>query len=162
MITLLGLIILGYHLTGSAGRLFPAGIVVGTAWLLGLALLLAGPPRASRRRSAAPRRLRESRLETAAVSRERDDLIDQHATARADAVSQQSVRPDRPARNRPRPHCQPAAQRHRPAGCPAQAGRRSQQPTPRRQALARSPAIRCARRPASFRDARQCVRSRRG
>jgi len=41
--------VLGYHLTGSAGTLFLAGIVVGAAGLLGLSLLLAGLRRRRRR-----------------------------------------------------------------------------------------------------------------
>ena len=80
--------IFGYHLTGSAGTLFLAGIVVGAAGLLGLSLLLAGARRTSRRGSAARRGLRQSRRETAAVSQERDDLIDQRDTARAYTASQ--------------------------------------------------------------------------
>jgi hypothetical protein len=73
--------VLGYHLTGSAGTLFLAGIVVGAAGLLGLSLLLAGALRRRRRGSAATRRLRQSRRETAAVCQERDDLIEQRDTA---------------------------------------------------------------------------------
>ncbi len=80
--------VFGYHLTGSAGTLFLAGIVVGAAGLLGLSLLLAGARRTARRGSAARRGLRQSRRETAAVSQERDDLIDQRDTARAYAASQ--------------------------------------------------------------------------
>jgi len=80
--------VLGYHLTGSAGTLFLAGIVVGAAGLLGLSLLLAGARRTSRRGSAARRGLRQSRRETAAASQERDDLIDQRDTARASTASQ--------------------------------------------------------------------------
>jgi hypothetical protein len=74
---------LGYHLTGSAGTLFLAGIIVGAAGLVGLSVLLAGAHRRHRRGSAATRRLRQSRRETAAASQERDDLIDQRDTARA-------------------------------------------------------------------------------
>jgi hypothetical protein len=79
--------VLGYHVTGSAGTLFLAGIVVGAAGLLGLSLVLAGARRTSRRGSAARRGLRQSRRETAAASQERDDLIEQRDTARADAAS---------------------------------------------------------------------------
>jgi hypothetical protein len=79
--------LLGYHLTGSAGTLFLAGIVVGAAGLLGLTLLLAGARRTSRRGSAARRGLRQSRRETAAVSQERDDLIEQRDTAQASTTS---------------------------------------------------------------------------
>jgi hypothetical protein len=77
--------VLGYHLTGSAGTLFLAGIVVGAAGLLGLGLVLAGARRASRRGRASRRVLQQSRRETAAASQERDDLIDQRDTARAQA-----------------------------------------------------------------------------
>jgi hypothetical protein len=79
--------VLGYHVTGSNGRLFLYGIVVGAVGLAGLALLLAGARRTSRRGSAARRGLRQSRQETAAVSRDRDDLIGQRETARAHAAS---------------------------------------------------------------------------
>jgi hypothetical protein len=82
--------VLGYHLTGSAGTLFLSGIVVGAAGLLGLSLLLAGAHRRHRRGSAATRRLRQSRLETAAASQERDELIDQRDAARADTGRQSS------------------------------------------------------------------------
>jgi hypothetical protein len=44
--------VLGYHVTGSAGTLFLAGIVVGAAGLLGLSLVLAGARRTSRRDTA--------------------------------------------------------------------------------------------------------------
>jgi hypothetical protein len=75
--------VFGYHVTGSTGTLFLYGIVVGAIGLAGLSLLLAGARRTSRRGSAARRGLRQSRQETAAVSRDRDDLIDQRETARA-------------------------------------------------------------------------------
>ena len=82
--------VLGYHLTGSAGTLFLAGIVVGAAGLLGLSLLLAGARRTSRRGTAARRGLRQSRREAAAASQERDDLITERDTARGDTASQLS------------------------------------------------------------------------
>lgn len=79
--------VLGYHVTGSAGKLFLYGIVIGAVGLFGLSLLLGGARRTSRRGSAARRGLRQSRKETAAVSQARDDLADQRETARADAAS---------------------------------------------------------------------------
>ena len=79
--------VVGYHLTGSGGTLFLAGIVVGAAGLLGLSLLLVGARRTSRRGTAARRGLRQSRRETAAASQERDDLINQRDTARASTAS---------------------------------------------------------------------------
>jgi hypothetical protein len=79
--------VLGYHVTGSEGRLFLYGIVVGAIGVAGLSLLLAGARRTSRRGSAARRGLRQSRQETAAVSRERDDLLDRREAARASTAS---------------------------------------------------------------------------
>ena len=77
----------GYHVTGSEGRLFLYGMVVGAVGVAALCLLLAAARRTSRRGSDARRGLRQSRRETAAVSRDRDDLIDQRETARASAAS---------------------------------------------------------------------------
>ena len=74
--------VFGYHVTGSNGRLFLYGIVVGAVGMAALSLLLAATRRTSRRGSAARHSLRESRQETAAVRRDRDDLLDQRETAR--------------------------------------------------------------------------------
>jgi hypothetical protein len=82
-----GFAVFGYHVTGSTGALFLSGIVVGAVGLFGLWLLLTGVRRASRRGRAARRGLKQSRRETAAVTRERDDLLDQRDTGRADAAS---------------------------------------------------------------------------
>jgi uncharacterized membrane protein len=79
--------VFGYHVTGSTGRLFLYGIVVGAIGVAGLSLLLAGARRTSRRGRAARRGLRQSRQETATVSRDRDDLIDQRENARAYTAS---------------------------------------------------------------------------
>jgi hypothetical protein len=79
--------VLGYHVTGSAGKLFLYGIVIGALGLFGLSLLLAGARRTSRRGSAARRGLRQSRQETAAVSQARDELVEQREAARAYAAS---------------------------------------------------------------------------
>jgi UPF0716 family protein affecting phage T7 exclusion len=85
--------VLGFHVTGS-GTVFLYGIAVGAIALFGLLLLLTGARRTSRRGSAARRGLRQSRRETAAsrqetaaVSKARDDLIDQRDTARAYTAS---------------------------------------------------------------------------
>jgi hypothetical protein len=89
-----GFAVFGYHVTGSTGTLFLYGIVVGAVGLLGLSLLLAGARRTSRRGGEARRGLRQSRRETAAASKERDDLIDQRDTARAETrASQASTHP---------------------------------------------------------------------
>ena len=78
-----GFALFGYHVTGSTGTLFLYGIVVGAVAVLGLSLLLAGARHTSRRGHDARRGLKESRRQTAAVSQERDDLLDQRETARA-------------------------------------------------------------------------------
>jgi len=88
---------LGYHVTGSTGALFLYGIVVGAVAMLGLALLLGGARRSSRRGIAARRSLRQSRRETTAVSQDRDDLIgqrDEAARALADTTSADSTSTD--------------------------------------------------------------------
>jgi hypothetical protein len=79
--------VLGYHVTGSEGRLFLYGMVVGAVGVAALCLLLAAARRTSRRGSDARRGLRQSRQETADVTRDRDDLLDQRETARAYTAS---------------------------------------------------------------------------
>jgi hypothetical protein len=82
-----GFTLLGYHVTGSTGTLFLYGVVVGAVAVLGLSLLLAGARRTSRRGSAARRGLEQSRSETVAVRKDRDDMIDQREAARAETAS---------------------------------------------------------------------------
>jgi hypothetical protein len=79
--------VFGYHVTGSTGALFLYGMVVGALALFGLSLLLAGARRTSRRGREARRGLSQSRRETAAVSQDRDDLLEQRETARAYSAS---------------------------------------------------------------------------
>jgi hypothetical protein len=79
--------VFGYHVTGSTGTLFLYGIMVGALGLFGLSLLLAGARRTSRRGREARHGLTRSRRETAAVSRDRDNLLDQRETARAYTAS---------------------------------------------------------------------------
>ena len=74
----------GYHVTGSTGTLFLYGIVVGAIALLGLTLLLAGARRTSRRGRAARRGLKQSRQETDAAIAQRDDLVRERETPRAE------------------------------------------------------------------------------
>ena len=85
--------VLGFHVTGS-GTVFLYGMAVGAIALFGLWLLLTGARRTSRRGSAARRGLRQSRhetavsrQETAAVAKDRDELIGQRDTARAYTAS---------------------------------------------------------------------------
>jgi hypothetical protein len=85
--------VLGYHVTGSAGRLFLYGIVVGAVALLGLSLLLAAARRTSRRGAEARLALGQSQRETAAATADRDSLLDQRETARANAASTPGGRP---------------------------------------------------------------------
>src|ERR1700722_3918596 len=89
-----GFAVFGYHVHGSTGRLFLYGIVVGAAAMLGLSMLLSAARHTSRRGTVARQGLRQSRDETAAVTEDRDDLIDQRndlikqrETARAQTVS---------------------------------------------------------------------------
>ena len=111
-----GFSVFGYHVTGSTGTLFLYGIVVGAVALLGLWLLLAGARRTSRRGRAARRGLKQShretaqsRQETAAVTKDRDELIGQRDTARAYTASalgngtHGSERPPSPDQGRPNP-----------------------------------------------------------
>ena len=76
--------VLGITVNGSTGTIFLIGIVVGVVAALGLALLLAGARRTALRGNAARRDLKQSRRETAAVSQERDALVDQRYTDRHD------------------------------------------------------------------------------
>ncbi len=77
----------GYHVTGSTGTLFLYGMAVGAAAMLGLSLLLTGARHSSLRARESRRELDRSRRQTTAVSQDRDDLIAQRDTARADTSS---------------------------------------------------------------------------
>src|SRR3954468_625014 len=79
-----GFAVFGYHVTGTTGTLFLYGIVVGAIALLGLSLLLAGAWRPSRRGRAARRGLKQSRRETDAAIAQRDDLVRERETPRAE------------------------------------------------------------------------------
>ena len=83
-----GFAVLGYHGTGSTGTLFLYGIVVGAS-MLGLSLLLAGARRTSRRGRASRHDLEQSRRETAAVSQQRDDLLNRAEAAPPDTAKGQ-------------------------------------------------------------------------
>ena len=73
-----GFAVFGIEVHGSTGTLFLIGILVGVAATLGLGMLLAGARRTAVRGRTARRELKQSRRQTAAVSQERDDLIDQN------------------------------------------------------------------------------------
>jgi hypothetical protein len=77
-----GFAVFGYHVTGSTGTLFLYGVVVGAIGLLGLALLLAGARRTSRRGRVARRGLKQSRQETDAAVEQRDELVRERDAAR--------------------------------------------------------------------------------
>jgi hypothetical protein len=79
--------VFGYHLNGSTGRLFLYGIVVGAAAVFGLSVLLAGARRTSRRGRTARRGLEQSRGETAAATKERDDLVSQRDAVPAERTN---------------------------------------------------------------------------
>jgi hypothetical protein len=82
-----GFTVFGYHLNGSTGRLFLYGIVVGAVAVFGLGLLLTGAGRTSRRGRTARQGLERSRGETAAATKERDELASQRDAARAESTS---------------------------------------------------------------------------
>jgi hypothetical protein len=77
-----GFALFGIEVNGSTGTLFLIGILVGVAATLGLGLLLAGARRSALRGRTARSDLKQSRRQTAAISQERDDLVDQNYTDR--------------------------------------------------------------------------------
>jgi gas vesicle protein len=99
--------VFGFEVTGSTGTLFLYGIVVGAIAVLGLGLLLAGARRTSRRGRVARHELKQSRRETAAISHERDNLVDQRYADRADnaadnaADTRRTAAPNRDGRLNP-------------------------------------------------------------
>jgi hypothetical protein len=101
--------VFGYHVTGSTGTLFLYGIVVGAVGLAGLSMLLAGARRTARRGRDARHGLAQSRRETAAVTKHRDDLIDERETARGYTASTlaEGAPADHPAGDRPPPGGKP-------------------------------------------------------
>lgn len=80
-----GFAVFGYHVTGSTGALFLYGVVVGAVAVFGLSLLLTGARRTSRRGRIARGELKQSRLVAAAVSEDRDRLVGQRDSARAES-----------------------------------------------------------------------------
>lgn len=72
-----GFSVLGITANGSTGTVFLIGIAVGLVAAIGLALLLVGARRTAVRGNTARRDLKESRRQTATVSKERDALEDE-------------------------------------------------------------------------------------
>jgi len=68
--------LLGYHLTGSTGKLLLVGAVLGVLGMLGLSLLLAGLRRGTRRRSVDRQERKAVRREAGAARADRDRLAD--------------------------------------------------------------------------------------
>jgi gas vesicle protein len=97
-----GFSVFGYHVTGSTGTLFLYGIVVGAIAVFGLSLLLASARRSARRGRVARRGLKQSRRENAALSQDRDDMIDQRDAARAETASATRDRSPQPQSRLPR------------------------------------------------------------
>lgn len=88
LLILVAAVIVG--VAGSTGMLYLYGIVVGALAMLGLSLLLTGARRASRRSRDSRRDLEQSRRETAAVSQQRDDLINRAEAAPPDTTEGQA------------------------------------------------------------------------
>lgn len=65
----------GYHVTGSTGTLLLYGVVLGALAMFGLAMILAGARRSSRRGRLARQDLRQSNQRVESLSHDRDDLI---------------------------------------------------------------------------------------
>ncbi|GAB7183568.1 hypothetical protein ATKI12_3399 [Kitasatospora sp. Ki12] len=82
-----GFEVFGYHVTGSTGTLFLYGLILGALAMFGLSVLLSGARRTARRGRAARHGLKESRRETAAAGRDRDELIGQRDTARSQTAA---------------------------------------------------------------------------
>ncbi len=80
-----GFSVLGYEVTGSTGTLFLYGIVVGAVGLLGLALLMSGARRSSRRARTARREAKDARKEAARAQQDRDRIAEQNSTLVSDA-----------------------------------------------------------------------------
>ena len=91
--------VFGYHVTGSTGTLFLYGAAVGAVGMFGLSLVYAGARRNARSGRLARRELQRSQRETAAASRDRDDLAGQQRQDAADVDPVRGGTPDRSGRN---------------------------------------------------------------
>ena len=72
--------IFGYHVSGSTGTLLLYGVVFGAVGMLGLAMILAGARRGSRRGRAARRDLKRADQRVEALGRDRDELLGERNT----------------------------------------------------------------------------------
>lgn len=98
--------LLGYHLTGSTGKLLLVGVVLGAVAMLGLGLLRAGLRHGASRRRANRQERKAIRQEAGAVADDRDRLANQlaqeHAArlrAEQQPVADPAVGADLPASN---------------------------------------------------------------
>src|SRR5215203_3400136 len=73
----------GYDISGSTGRLFLYGAIVGVVGMLGLNLLLAGLGRGVKHKVATRRERKTYRRRTETLQEERDRLADELAEQRA-------------------------------------------------------------------------------
>jgi hypothetical protein len=85
--------LLGYHLTGSTGKLLLVGVVLGVVGMLGLSLLLAGLRHGMRRRSVDRRERKAVRREAGAVMEDRDRLADRLELEHAARVQAENSTP---------------------------------------------------------------------
>ncbi len=83
--------VLGYHITGSTGRLLLIGVILGAAGMLGLNLLLAGLGRGIKRRVSTRRQLKADRKEQQRLAAERDQLSHQLEDERRDKLTEPTV-----------------------------------------------------------------------
>lgn len=89
-----GFSVFGVDVTGSTGTIFLYGIVVGAAALLGLILILTGTRHATRRGRTARHRLKQPQRETAAAEQERDVLINERGSVRAQTAQAEGADED--------------------------------------------------------------------
>jgi hypothetical protein len=79
--------ILGFHITGSTGRLLLIGVILGAAGMLGLNLLLAGLGRGIKRRVSTRRQLKADHKDNERLAAERDQLSRQLEDERRDKLA---------------------------------------------------------------------------
>lgn len=90
--------VLGYHITGSSGRLLLYGVILGAAGMLGLNLLLAGLGRGIKHRASTRRQLKADRQDNKRLAGERDRLGQQLQDERAAPGAEATGGQDHPTR----------------------------------------------------------------